>query len=227
MKTSEIEFIAEEELVDILPSTTMGTLHLISNDYGPLRTNIKTTVPLWVARQLRRSRLCRIIPPPWLTPNFLEETSEREQREREEFAPLPMNYVHMASVLLEVAPEDVPRVEEVRVAIQRLRELRAAKIQAGLPLIDGNPLKLNHVGHAELNEVRPLLLGTLDHFSAIAMVEREEQRLRILGEGGRGGSLSMNAIGGGHQKWKLSDHHDHVDTANLFSSFSNGNGEEG
>lgn len=181
MKSSEIEFIAEEELIDILPSTTMGTLHLISNDYGPLRTNVKTSVPLWVARQLRRSRLCRIIPPSWLTPSFLEEASEREQEEREEFGPLPLNYLHIAGLLLEVASEDVPRAEEVRMAIQRLRELRAAKMQAGLPLIDGNPLKLNHVGHAELNEARPLLLGTLDHFGTIGAVEREEQRRRAVG----------------------------------------------
>lgn len=42
------------------------------------------------------------------------------------------------------AADNVPRAEEVRVLLQRIREQRNSKIQAGLPTIDGAPLKVKH-----------------------------------------------------------------------------------
>ncbi len=73
------------------------------------------------------------------------------------------------------APEDISDGERVRILVQNIREQRMAKVQSGLVLIDGNPLKLNNVGHLELNEMRPFLLGVLDRFVAMNDVEAHQQ----------------------------------------------------
>lgn len=177
LAADELEFLAEDELVEILPNTTLGILHFIADDYGPIRTNTLCKVPLWLARQLRRSQLCRIIPPSWLHLSSLQSLLEAETNNRDDFQSLPPHYLEIATILLEVAREDIPRCEEVRWTIQSLREIRGLKIQQGLPLIDGNPMKLNNVGCFELNEIRPFLLGTLDQFTRLARLETEESRL--------------------------------------------------
>lgn len=133
-------------------------LLMVQDDYGPLRTNQPATVPLWLARQLRRSQLCRIIPPLWLDVEWLQPRLDAEVVQKDDFQPLPFHYIEIATVILEwyaciyddfetpllsSAADDVPRSEQVRILVQRLREQRQSKIQAGLPLIDGNPLKVS------------------------------------------------------------------------------------
>lgn len=173
LSVNELEFLAQNELVQIFPSATFGTLHLISvclpigssvmlifsrqDDYGPLRTNQVASVPLWVARQLRKSHLCRIVVPIWMGVEWLMDKLAGETNNRDDFQALPFYYLEIATIILEwyhhllvhtylslgSAAEDVPRSEEVRVLLQQLREQRNAKIYSGLPLIDGNPLKVS------------------------------------------------------------------------------------
>ena len=50
-----------------------------------------------------------------------------------------MNYTSFS------ATDNVPHAEEVRILLQRIREQRNSKIQAGLPTIDGAPLKVNQI----------------------------------------------------------------------------------
>lgn len=68
-----------------------------------------------------------------------------ETADKEEFKAVPFHYIEIATIILECASEDVERSEQVRILIQRLREQRSTKIQAGLPMIDGNPLKVGRM----------------------------------------------------------------------------------
>lgn len=66
MTPAELEFLAEEtSTVTIVPLVRMDRLALIREEAGPLRPQIRCQVPLWLARALRQSGLCRIVPPDW------------------------------------------------------------------------------------------------------------------------------------------------------------------
>lgn len=59
------------------------------------------TVPLWLARQLRKSRQCRIIPPQWMEVAWLEARLAEESENKDDFTTLPFHYLEIASVILE------------------------------------------------------------------------------------------------------------------------------
>jgi len=66
----ELEFFAEDEAIEILPKFSLpgnGKLKLFSESYGPIRSNTKVEIPLWIALSLRREGKCTIIIPPWLS----------------------------------------------------------------------------------------------------------------------------------------------------------------
>ena len=61
------EFMAEEELVEIIPSFKYPKkLTLISGDFGPFVPSIPIKVPLWMALNLKRQQKCTIIIPRWV-----------------------------------------------------------------------------------------------------------------------------------------------------------------
>lgn len=64
----EHTFLAEEEVIDIVPLFSMSKVRLISGIYGPFTPPSKATVPLWLALSLKRKRKCRIVAPDWLNP---------------------------------------------------------------------------------------------------------------------------------------------------------------
>lgn len=66
MTPDEYTFLAEEQLIDIVPNVAISRIRLLSGMYGPFRPPTKATVPLWLALSLKRKRKCRIVPPSWL-----------------------------------------------------------------------------------------------------------------------------------------------------------------
>lgn len=66
-----------------------------------MRTNQASSVPLWLARQLKKSRQCRIVPPPWMEVGWLEQQVREEMERREDFTPLPFHYLEIATAILE------------------------------------------------------------------------------------------------------------------------------
>jgi hypothetical protein len=53
LTADELEFLAEDELVEIVPSESHKTLHL-RGTYGPFIAGTVTVVPLWLAVMLKR-----------------------------------------------------------------------------------------------------------------------------------------------------------------------------
>lgn len=54
MTAAELEFIAEDQLIEIVPKFKHGPLHLIQGDFGPFVPQTRTKVPLWLAITLKK-----------------------------------------------------------------------------------------------------------------------------------------------------------------------------
>ncbi|KAJ4844142.1 hypothetical protein Tsubulata_020592 [Turnera subulata] len=57
---AQVEFMAEDETVGIVPNLHMEALNFISGDYGPFYPQIITEVPLWLAVALRKRGKCTV-----------------------------------------------------------------------------------------------------------------------------------------------------------------------
>lgn len=64
---SEVEFVAEDEIVEIVPNIRMDALNMICGDFGPFFPQIPTKVPLWLAVALKKRSKCTIRTPDWMT----------------------------------------------------------------------------------------------------------------------------------------------------------------
>uniref|UniRef100_A0A7N0V6P0 DNA replication complex GINS protein PSF2 N-terminal domain-containing protein n=1 Tax=Kalanchoe fedtschenkoi TaxID=63787 RepID=A0A7N0V6P0_KALFE len=63
----EVEYVAEDELVEIVPNMRMDALNLVCGDFGPFMPQIATPVPLWLAIALKKRGKCAISPPEWMS----------------------------------------------------------------------------------------------------------------------------------------------------------------
>ena len=82
MEPNEVEFIAEKELVTVVPNFSESKLSLISvsmwtvrvvtiiiliqGDIGPFNPSMPVQVPVWLAINLKQKQRCRIQAPDWL-----------------------------------------------------------------------------------------------------------------------------------------------------------------
>ncbi|KAI9368256.1 DNA replication complex GINS protein psf2 [Aspergillus egyptiacus] len=88
----EISFLAEMEMVTIVPRQRLEGLELLGGPVEPLIPPRRTTVPLWLALLLKRQRRANIIPPPWLHPDSLALILDIETQHRDyqhAFSPPP------------------------------------------------------------------------------------------------------------------------------------------
>ncbi|KAI6047510.1 DNA replication complex GINS protein PSF2 [Pisolithus marmoratus] len=153
----ELELIASEQLVEILPLITMEKTAFISGAYGPLRPPAKCRIPLWMAMNLKVKKKCHIIPPDWLNIEFLQERLSRETS-YPEFSQMPFRFTEIAKAILDVAPDDVQNSEKVRSLLKDLREARQAKSREGLAKLDHSELSLPNLCSMEINELRPFFI---------------------------------------------------------------------
>uniref|UniRef100_A0A1I8BGN8 GINS complex subunit 2 n=1 Tax=Meloidogyne hapla TaxID=6305 RepID=A0A1I8BGN8_MELHA len=116
MDPSVCEFIAENELIQILPNFNERTIHLISGDFGPFEAGSPVTVPLWFALQLKYKHKCKIVPPEWLRIDELKKLLVSET-ERITFAPVPNCFFEIAHILVTNAYSDLEHVEQVNFII--------------------------------------------------------------------------------------------------------------
>ncbi|KAL1917304.1 uncharacterized protein VTP21DRAFT_4960 [Calcarisporiella thermophila] len=152
----EIEFLAENELIDILPSYKMDPLHLICGTYGPFQPPKRTQVPLWLALTLKKHQKCSIIPPEWLTIEYLEKTLEEEREHSDRFSEMPYRYMETAHLLLESATDDIQDVNEIRALLKDLREARQVKVREGMLALEPTYIQMDNLSLMEINEIRPL-----------------------------------------------------------------------
>lgn len=161
----EGEFIAEKEHVSIVPNFNNNIVHLISGDVGPFRAGLPVNVPLWMALNLRQRQKCRIIAPDWLDVEKLEAFKE-EEKANKYFTKMPSeHYMVVAQLLLSAVDDDIPRIEEIRMAVKNLWDVRLAKLRSSVDTFiksGGSHARLDYLTTMEINSVRPLLPHALD-----------------------------------------------------------------
>ncbi|KAI9041034.1 DNA replication protein PSF2 [Aspergillus affinis] len=88
----EISFLAEMEMVTILPRQRLEGLELLGGPVEPLLPPRRATLPLWLALLLKRQRRANILPPPWLHPESLSlilDIETQHQDYQNAFSPPP------------------------------------------------------------------------------------------------------------------------------------------
>ncbi|XP_073021665.1 DNA replication complex GINS protein PSF2 [Primulina huaijiensis] len=170
---AEMEFLAEDEMIEIVPNMRMEPLNFISGDFGPFRPQIPTEVPLWLAVSLRKRGKCTIRTPEWMSVEKLTQVLEAE-RDSEKFQPLPFHYVEISRLLFDHAREDIPDVYMVRSLIEDIKDVRFHKIGTGLEIISKErtyALRLKNLSAMEANIVRPFVTKALETFHKLSSSE--------------------------------------------------------
>ncbi|KAK5658363.1 hypothetical protein OQA88_2339 [Cercophora sp. LCS_1] len=93
----EVSFLAEMELVTIIPRQRLESVDLLSGKTPPLRPPQRAELPLWLALLLKKQRRANIVPPAWLHPSSLSEIIHREtKQDPEAFSapPPPVSRAH-------------------------------------------------------------------------------------------------------------------------------------
>lgn len=175
---AERTFCAESSLTNILPNFSFGILSLISGDYGPFIPSKFIKVPLWLASHLKKSSLCSVICPEWMETDELERCLRDEIEFEDTFYSLPFYWQEISTIILSVSGNDLSNIDEVRKLLQRIKEIRANKLDAGLKEIDSRPLSLKNIGCAELNRIKPFLIATADQLSQFSNSLQTAQRIR-------------------------------------------------
>ncbi|KAA8534203.1 hypothetical protein F0562_031604 [Nyssa sinensis] len=178
---AELEFLAEDEMVEIVPNMTMDTLNLICGDFGPFRPQIATQVPLWLAVALKKRGKCTIRPPEWMSVEKLTQVLEAERDSERFFQPLPFHYVEISRLLFDHARDDIPEVYMVRSLIEDIKDVRFHKIGTGLEIISErtHALKLKNLSAMEVNIVRPFVVRALQTFYKLdspEMIQESDRR---------------------------------------------------
>jgi len=158
---------------------------------------------------LKRQRRVNIYPPPWLHPDALTAILEFETDHRETFSPppplppsvdgndtasppflpasvanapsnaLPYHWLEFGEILLEAAPDDFEDAAQVRRLMRDLREVRMAKLRAGIDVLDaGGGVKMNGVGGMEVAEGRAFIGGVIDGLRKIGSSKEQARRER-------------------------------------------------
>ncbi|XP_061450417.1 DNA replication complex GINS protein PSF2 isoform X2 [Rhineura floridana] len=129
MDPAEAEFLAERELVTIIPNFSMDRIYLIGGDLGPFNPGLPVEVPLWLAINLKQRQKCRLIPPEWMDVEKLEQIRDQERKE-DTFTPMPNPfYMELTKLLLNYAADNIPKADEIRTLVKDTWDTRIAKLR--------------------------------------------------------------------------------------------------
>jgi len=166
MESNEVEFLAEKEMISIVPNFSQDKIYLIGGDIGPFNPGLQTEAPLWLAVSLKQRQKCRIVAPDWMDIESLE-TKKSEEQESKFFTEMPSkHYMELTHLLLLYAADNVVKADEIRTLVKDIWDIRMAKLRSSIDVFlksDATHAKLNHLTLMELNCARPFLTGALSH----------------------------------------------------------------
>ncbi|XP_050153645.1 DNA replication complex GINS protein PSF2-like isoform X2 [Malus sylvestris] len=154
----EVEFMAEDEMVEIVPNMRMDPLNMLCGDFGPFYPQMATQVPLWLAIAMKKRGKCTIRPPEWMS---IERDSQAA------FQVLPFHYVEISSLLFEYAPGDIPDMYMVRSLINDIKDVRFHKVESSLESFEeahSSAVMVKDLSAMEVNLVRPFVGRALQAF---------------------------------------------------------------
>ena len=179
MNHADIEFLAEKEIVEIVPNFNSSVMYFISGDVGPFNAGLPIDVPLWLAISLKQRQKCRIKPPSWMTVENLEEIKENEVQ-TEIFTHLPNpHFREFSQLLFTCATDNIPNADQVRTLIKDIWDIRDAKLKKGVDQFvkrQAPHAKLDNLTQMEINSIRPFLTAALDQMYKLKISQRNAGR---------------------------------------------------
>ncbi|KAL9537862.1 hypothetical protein MBANPS3_011396 [Mucor bainieri] len=186
---SEIEFIAGNEKIHIIPKAKFAKLNFIQGKIGPFQPPLSIEVPTWLALLMKKNDKCAIVCPDWLNIGTAQQawniglivlthaidylkTRQEEEEKEEEFSKLPFHYMEISQMLLESASDDIPNAEQIRKLLKDLRETRQAKSRTGLAVLDDKWLGMNNLSLMEINEIRPFFTRAFNEMGKLNFADR-------------------------------------------------------
>ncbi|KZF25331.1 GINS complex, PSF2 component [Xylona heveae TC161] len=92
---------------------------------------------------------------------------------------LPYHWLEVGEILLDAAPDDLVEPDTVRRLMRDLREVRMAKMRAGVAVLDGGAVVgLKGVGGMEVSEGRAFISGVIDNLRKIGASREQSRRER-------------------------------------------------
>nr|XP_053651140.1 probable DNA replication complex GINS protein PSF2 [Cherax quadricarinatus] len=171
MDATEVEFLAENSPITIVPNFAQDKLYLISGDVGPFVPGLPMEVPMWLGINLRQRGKCRLILPEWMDVAKLTEKKEEESQSKV-FTEMPcQHYLVVAQLMLSAAPEDIPSSQQVKTLVKDIWDLRISKLRSSVAEFiqsEGTHAKLDRLTLLEINSVRPFLPHAFDHLHRLS-----------------------------------------------------------
>jgi len=98
------------------------------------------------------------MPPNTTSPSFLPSATADAPPDA-----LPYHWLELGEMLLDAATDDIPEADSIRRMMRDLREVRMAKLRAGVSVLEGGrEVKMNGVGGMEVSEGRAFIGGVVD-----------------------------------------------------------------
>ncbi|KAE8712091.1 DNA replication complex GINS protein PSF2 [Hibiscus syriacus] len=161
----EVEFMAEDELIEIVPNMRMAPLNFICGDFGPFLPQIPTQVPLWLAVALKKRGRCAIRPPQWMSVENLTRVLEGERESQGSFQFNSMKALILCFFVDGSARDDIPDMYMVRSLIEDIRDVRIHKVETSLEKFSGtSAVKIPNLSAMEVNIIRPFVGRALQAF---------------------------------------------------------------
>ena len=159
INASELDYISDNYLIEIIPNFHSEKISLISGEYGPFKPNKIIKIPLWLAVKYRNNNQCKIIIPSIYENSYLNGVLESEKENKNSLFDLPPNFFEISNILFNNAEEDFDDIKKTRCFVADIRTLRQNKINNMLKNIKNDDLylKLNGLTSIELEQIRPLL----------------------------------------------------------------------
>ncbi|XP_049642753.1 DNA replication complex GINS protein PSF2 [Suncus etruscus] len=166
MDVAEVEFLAEKELVTVIPNFSLDKIYLIGGELGPFLPGLPLQVPLWLAVSLKQRQKCRLVPPEWMDVEKLEKVRDLERQE-ETFSPMPSpHYMELTKLLLNHASDNIPKADEIRTLVKDMWDTRIAKLRVSADSFVRQQeahAKLDNLTLLEIRSSGAFLTQALDH----------------------------------------------------------------
>ncbi|EGC33875.1 hypothetical protein DICPUDRAFT_10903, partial [Dictyostelium purpureum] len=163
---NQIEFLAEDTIITIVPNFKMESLIFVSGEYGPFERSLPVKVPLWLAVSLKKKKMCNIETPKWMSFEYLEQQYIQENKVTEGFVGLPDYFIEISTILLKLCP-DIKNADKIRSLIQDILIRRQNKLNSSLKILKNNEpistLEFINFSIMEINRVRPFFVSGINN----------------------------------------------------------------
>ncbi|EAL60594.1 GINS complex subunit 2 [Dictyostelium discoideum AX4] len=172
---SQIEFLAEDTTITVVPNFKMESLIFLSGEYGPFVPSFPIEIPLWLAISLKKKKKCTITPPDWMTYNKLKAKFQEENKIKDGFIELPENFDEISSLLLANCPDDIKDINKIRILKGDILSRREKKLEESLKshlnsLTDGESvttMEFKNFSMMEINKIRASYVSGINDLNKI------------------------------------------------------------